>query len=72
MTLADVASGGILWAVAHQRRGSDFSGLFQRGVIQNAVTLADRVVCEAISHQHRARPKGSGNAPGSRLAHKER
>jgi TolB-like protein len=72
MTLADVASGGILWAVTHQRRGGDYSGLFQRGVIQNVVTLADRVVSEAISQQHRARPKGSGNAPSSRQARKER
>jgi TolB-like protein len=72
MTLADVASGGILWAVTHQRRGADFSGLFQRGVIQNAVTLADRVVSEAISEQHRVRPKGSGSAATARQARKER
>lgn len=57
MTLADVASGEILWAVTHQRRGSDYAGVLQRGTIHNIVALADRALSEAISAQHRARPK---------------
>ena len=62
MTLVDVASGDILWAVTHQRRGSDYSGLLQRGVIHNVIALADRTVSEAIAAQHRARPRTKGNS----------
>ena len=57
MTLVDVASGEILWAVTHQRRGIDYAGAFQRGTIDNIVTLADHAVSEAIARQHRARIK---------------
>lgn len=57
MTLADVATGEILWAVTHQRRGSDYAGLLQRGTIDNVISLADRTVSETISAQHRARPR---------------
>jgi curli biogenesis system outer membrane secretion channel CsgG len=55
MTLADVATGEILWAVAHQRRGGDYSGILQRGTVHNVVTLADRVVSEAIAAHRKER-----------------
>lgn len=57
MNLADVETGQILWAVTHQRRGSDYAGLLARDVAGNVVTLADRVLSETISTQHRTRPK---------------
>jgi hypothetical protein len=60
--LSDVASGEVLWAATHQRRGSDYSGLFQRGSVGNVVGLADRVVSEAIASYDRARLR----EPGSR------
>lgn len=63
MNLSDVATGQILWAVTHQRHGSDYSGILSRGVVGNAVTLADRVLSETISMQHHTRPKErSGHA----------
>lgn len=64
MTLSDVASGEIVWAVTHQRRGGDYAKLFQRGTIENVVTLADRAISEAISEQHRARPRGPRDRSG--------
>lgn len=57
MNLSDVATGQVLWAVTHQRHGSDYAGVLARGVVGNVVTLADRVLSETISTQHRARPK---------------
>jgi curli biogenesis system outer membrane secretion channel CsgG len=66
MTLVDVESGEILWAVTHQRRGSDYAGAFQRGAVDNIVTLADRAVSEAIAEQHRARPKKSARSKQAR------
>lgn len=57
MNLSDVATGEVLWAVTHQRRGSDYSGILQRGVVGNVVTLADKVVSETIAAQQRARPR---------------
>lgn len=57
MNLSDVATGEVLWAVTHQRRGSDYSGILQRGVVGNVVTLADKVVSETIAAQERARPR---------------
>jgi len=68
MTLVDVATGEILWAVTHQRRGTDYAGAFQRGAVDNVVTLADRALSEAIAGQHRARPR----QPRSREVRKER
>jgi curli biogenesis system outer membrane secretion channel CsgG len=62
MTLVDVATGEILWAVTHQRRGSDYAGMFQRGTIDNVIELADRTVSETIAAQHRARPKTKGDS----------
>ena len=67
MTLVDVESGEILWAVTHQRRGADYAGAFQRGAVDNIVTLADRALSEAIAEQHRARPR----QPRSRLQERE-
>jgi hypothetical protein len=55
MNMADVATGEVLWAVTHQRRGAEYAGVFQRGVIENAVSLADRAFSEAVAAQHRAR-----------------
>ena len=49
MTLSDVDNGTILWAVAHRRRGYEYSGLFQRGTVNNVVDLTDRVVSEAVT-----------------------
>jgi hypothetical protein len=63
MTLSDVESGTILWAVAHRRRGYEYAGLFQRGTVNNVIGLADRVVSEVVS--------AYGNAP-LRTARKER
>jgi hypothetical protein len=57
MTLADVAAGDVLWAVTHQRRGGDYAGAFQRGTVDNVVSLADHALSEAIAEQHRARPR---------------
>lgn len=57
MHLSDVATSQILWAVTHERRGLDYSGVLARGVVGNVVTLADRVLSETISIQHRARPR---------------
>ncbi|MGK2855876.1 MAG: hypothetical protein ACSLFQ_01585 [Thermoanaerobaculia bacterium] len=61
MTLVDVASGTILWAVTHQRRGSDYAGLLGRGMVSNVVALADNVVSEALKSQHRTRPRERGS-----------
>ena len=60
MTLVDVAAGSILWSVTHQRRGSDYAGLLGRGTVANVASLADHVVSEAISAQHRSRPRERG------------
>ncbi|HEX7707901.1 MAG TPA: hypothetical protein VF701_15690, partial [Thermoanaerobaculia bacterium] len=69
MNLADVASGEILWATTHQRRGIEYSGLFERGTIQSVITLADRVVSEVVIAQANARPQGpTSNRSRSRLA----
>lgn len=57
MNLADVETGTVLWAVTHQRSGSDYAGLLARDVAGNVVTLADRVLSETISAQHRTRPR---------------
>lgn len=71
MTLADVATGEIVWAVTHQRRGSDYAGLFQRGAVDSVVGLADRALSETIAEQHRARPQGPGRR-GVKQARRER
>lgn len=63
MNLADVETGTILWAVTHQRRGSDYAGLLARDVAGNVVTLADRVLSETISAQQRTRPKVRSRRP---------
>jgi TolB-like protein len=67
MTLVDVAEGTILWAVTHQRRGSDYAGLLGRGTVNSIVALADNVVSEALESQHRTRPREHrSNRPVSR------
>ena len=73
MTLSDVASGEIHWAVAHHRLGSEYAGLLQRGTVDNAIALADRVVSEAVAAQARARLRGpkAKNLPAA-TARKER
>lgn len=73
MTLVDVARGEILWAVTHQRKGLEYTGAFQRGAIDNVVSLADHAVSEAIAQQHRARPKHvPGRNEPAHAAQKER
>jgi TolB-like protein len=72
MTLVDVTTGEILWAVTHQRRGGDYSGVFQRGTVDNVVSLADRALSEAIAAQQRARPKRPGGPRPARETRKER
>jgi len=63
MTLVDVSAGTILWAVTHQRRGSDYAGILGRGTVENVVALADLVVSETLESQHRARPRGGHRRP---------
>lgn len=60
MTLVDVSAGTILWAVTHQRRGSDYAGILGRGTVENVVALADLVVSETLESQHRTRPRDRG------------
>lgn len=53
MTLADVATGEVLWAVTHHRTGAEYTGFLLRGTVGNIVALADRVLSEAVEAQHR-------------------
>ena len=70
MTLADVESGTILWAVTHGRRGSEYAGFFQRGVVENVIALADRVISESVQAQRQKRP--ARLTPAQREARNER
>jgi len=54
LNLADVATGEVLWAVTHQRRGTDYAGPLQLGTVETAIGLADRVVSEIVGAQERA------------------
>lgn len=48
LSLVDVSEGRIVWSSQHERKGSDYTGLFLLGAASNAVLLTDRVVTEMI------------------------
>ncbi|MBK5260458.1 MAG: DUF799 family lipoprotein [Thermoanaerobaculia bacterium] len=60
MNLADVETGEVLWAVSHERRGSDYSGLLSHGTVSSVIGLADRLISEAILAQSRAKLRVPG------------
>ncbi len=48
LSVVDVSEGRVVWTSQHERRGSDYTGLFLLGAASNAVLLTDRVVTEMI------------------------
>lgn len=66
LSLVDIATARVLWTSQHSRRGEDYAGLFQRGVLANAVALADRALGEMVAGFDAAEPSRALPPPGRR------
>ena len=70
LTLTDVAAGRVLWTSSVSRNGTDYSGLFQLGLITNMTALADQVAGEMVRAAEKAH--GKGPKPGVTAARSTR
>jgi hypothetical protein len=58
LALVDTAAGRVVWTSRIARKGTDYEGLFQRGIITNVVTLTDQAAAEMVRAAERATPAG--------------
>jgi TolB-like protein len=68
LSMLDVDSGRIVWAAQHERRGSDYTGLFLLGAVTNGVALTDRVVTELAESKGRTAPRAAQAFVAARTA----
>lgn len=68
MSIVDVTAERVVWAGQHDRRGSDYTGLFLLGAATNGVALTDRVVTEMTEAKARRSPRAAQAFVAARLA----
>lgn len=68
MSIVDVDAERVVWAAQHDRRGSDYTGLFLLGAATNGVALIDRVVTEITEARTQRSPRAAEAFVAARAA----